>query len=95
MSTYVILSRFSSDAFDDPKEFRDLASAAAAKIKSECPSVVWKYSFATIGRFDVVNIIESDDPKQVEKVAMIIRAFEHSTTETMLATPWSEFLEML
>jgi hypothetical protein len=33
--------------------------------------------------------------KQVEKAAMIIRAYGHSTTETLVATPWREFLEML
>ncbi len=48
-----------------------------------------------MGRFDVVDIVESDDPKNVGKAAMIIRALGHSTTETMVATPWKEFIEML
>lgn len=48
-----------------------------------------------MGRFDVVDIVDSDDPKQVEKAAMIIRAYGHSTTETLVATPWKEFLAML
>lgn len=95
MATYVILSRFSPEAFSDPKEFRQLADAVSAKIKSECPGVVWKNSFATLGRFDVVDVVESDDPKQVEKAAMIIRAHGHSTTETLFATPWKEFLAAL
>ena len=42
-----------------------------------------------------IDIVESDDPEQVEKAAMIIRAYGHSTTETMVATPWKEFLKML
>ncbi|MFQ5722504.1 MAG: GYD domain-containing protein, partial [Candidatus Aminicenantales bacterium] len=46
-------------------------------------------------RFDVVDIVESDDLKQVEKAAMIIRAYGHSRTETLIATPWKEFLGML
>ncbi len=54
-----------------------------------------KESFASMGRFDVADIAESDDPKQVEKAAMIIRAYGHSTTETLGARPWKEFLEML
>jgi len=48
-----------------------------------------------LGRFDVIDIVEAADPKQVEKVAMIIRAIGHSTTETLLATPWKEFLDAL
>jgi len=39
--------------------------------------------------------VESDDPEQVEKAAMIIRAYGHSTTETLVATQWKEFLGML
>jgi uncharacterized protein with GYD domain len=95
VATYVILSRFSPEAFDDPKDFTKLAQKVSSKIKSACPGVQWKQSFATLGRFDVVDVVESDDIRQVEKAAMIIRAYGHSTTETLLATPWTEFLAML
>jgi len=95
MTTYVILSRVSPEAFRDPKDFRKLADAVSAKIKSDCSRVTWKGSYATLGRFDFVDIVESDDPKQVEKAAMIIRAYGHSTTETLAATPWKEFLANL
>lgn len=95
MATYIILSRLSPEAFKDPKELKQLADTVSAKIKSECPGVTWKDSFATMGRFDIVDIVEANDPKQVEKAAMLIRAYGHSTTETLLATPWNEFLAML
>jgi len=95
MATYVILSRFSPEAFRDPKEFKKLAADVSSKIKSECPGIKWKDSFATLGRFDVVDIVEADDPKQMEKAAMIIRAYGHAATETLLATPWKEFLATL
>jgi uncharacterized protein with GYD domain len=95
MATYVILSRFSPNAFADPKDVEQLAAAVSGKIKSECPGVVWKESYATLGRFDVLDIVEADDPKEVEKAAMIIRAYGNSTTETMMATPWKEFLAIL
>ena len=95
MSTYIILSRFSPGAFEDPKDFRDLAATVSAKIRKQCPDISWKGSFATLGRFDVVDFVEADDPKQIEKAAMIIRAYGHSTTETLIATPWKEFLSVL
>jgi uncharacterized protein with GYD domain len=95
MGTYIILTRISPEAFKDPKEFKQLAANVSERIKSNCPEVIWKQSFAVMGRFDVVDIVESDDPKNVEKAAMIIRALGHSTTETMVATPWKEFIEML
>jgi len=95
MASYVILSRLSPEGFRDPKDFKKLAEAVSAKIKSDCPGVRWKDSYATMGRFDVVDIVEADDPKQVEKAAMVIRAYRHSSTETLPATPWKEFLAML
>jgi uncharacterized protein with GYD domain len=94
MGTYIILSRISPEAFSDPFEFKKIAERVASKIKNECPGVVWKESYATSGRFDVVDIVESDDPQQISKAAMIIRAYGHSTTETLAGTPWEEFLEL-
>ena len=95
MATYVILSRISPEAFRNPGDFKQLAVKVSVKIKSNCPSVVWKGSYALLGRFDVIDIVESDDPKQVEKAAMIIRAYGHSATETLPAIPWQEFLDNL
>ena len=95
MATYVILSRFSPEAFRNPKDFKILARDVSNRIKKECRGVHWKQSYATLGRFDVVDVVEAADPKQIEKAAMIIRAYGHSTTETLVATPWEEFLATL
>ena len=95
MTTYIILSRFSPEAFDDPKKFKELAVEVSARVKKQCPDITWKGSFATLGRFDVVDFVEAEDPKQIEKAAMIIRAYGHSMTETLVATPWKEFLGAL
>jgi uncharacterized protein with GYD domain len=92
MTTYIILSQISPQAFSDPFEFKKIAEIVASKIKSQCPGVIWKQSFSTMGRFDVVDIIEADDAMQVAQAAMIIRAYGHSTTETLAAIPWQEFL---
>jgi hypothetical protein len=39
VATYIILSRFSPEAFDDPKKFKDLATEVSAKIKKQCPDI--------------------------------------------------------
>lgn len=95
MTTYIILSRFSPNAFSEPKDFKKLANTVSKKIKEECPGITWKASFATMGRFDVVDIVETGDPTQIEKAVMIIQAYGHSTTETLIGTPWEDFLERL
>jgi uncharacterized protein with GYD domain len=95
MATYAILSRFSPEAFTDPKEFKALAERVSTEIKRQCPNVAWRQSFATLGQYDVLDLVESDDLKQLERAAMIIRAYGHSTTETLICTPWAEFLAAL
>lgn len=95
MATYIILSRVSPTAFGDPKDFGLLAKNVSEHIKKECPGVTWKDSYATLGRFDVIDIVEADDPHQVAKAAMIIRAYGKSETETLSATPWKDFLKKL
>jgi len=65
----------------------------SARIKKECPDIKWLHRFATLGRFDIVDIVEAPDVKQIEKAAMIIRVYGHATTETLLATPWKDFLK--
>ena len=95
MATYVILSQISPEAFREPKDFKKIAEDVASKIQSECPGVVWRESYSTMGRFDAVDIVESDDPKQIMKAVMIIRAHGHSRTETLQATPWNKFLKNL
>ena len=95
MATYVILSRLSPDAFKDPKDLKQLAATVAEKIKAECPAVTWKDSYLTLGRFDVVDVVESNDLKQLERAALIIRGYGHAATETLQATPWDEFIAAL
>ncbi len=56
MSTYVILSQLTPGAFTDPKDFKKMAETVSEKIKNECPGVTWKYSFATMGRFESEHI---------------------------------------
>lgn len=95
MATYVILSRFSHETTRDLGQLKRSAAKVAEAIKAECPGVTWKESYAVLGRFDVVDVVEAADVKEIEKAAMLIRVHGHATTETLQATPWNEFLNSL
>jgi uncharacterized protein with GYD domain len=95
MATYVILSKIAEDAFRDPEDFGKVARTVADKIKDQCPNVTWKDSYAVTGRFDVVDIVDAPDVASIERAAMIIRAYGRASTETMLATPWRQFIDDL
>ncbi|HUU82803.1 MAG TPA: GYD domain-containing protein [Phycisphaerae bacterium] len=92
MATYLILSKLCAHAVKEPAELRQLAETVARKIKEQCPNIRWKDSYALMGSFDVVDLVEADNPSDVERAAMIIRCHGHATTETMPATPWRDFL---
>lgn len=91
MKMYIITYPVFAEAFRDPTGFKKLAEATSARIKTECPGPRWKESFSTLGRFDIVDLIEAEDVTQTDKAAMIIRSSGHSITETMVAAPWKEF----
>ncbi len=57
-------------------------TVAAGALFGSVLGVILVINAATLGRFDAMDIVQSDDLKQVEKAAMIIRAYGHSTTET-------------
>ena len=96
MTTYVLLSELQPGSFADPGDFKDLAADVSECIREQCPGVHWKESFATMGgRCDVVDIIETDDPNQAVKAAMLIRSHSHMSTEMMVATNWKEFIGSL
>ncbi len=95
MATYIILSKLGPHAFESPDGLKGLAQQVRAKLERECPKARWVKSYGCMGSYDVVDIVESDDPQQIEKAVMIIRALGRSTTETLLATPWEDFLKAL
>jgi uncharacterized protein with GYD domain len=95
MPVYIILTRMLPQSFIETDDFRDLAEDVSASIKKECPGLKWLHSFATMGSVDVVDVIESDDPNQVARAAMIIRGLAQANTETLTGVPWKDFIASL
>jgi uncharacterized protein with GYD domain len=95
MAYYVILSRVSPGAFDRPEDFKALAQMVADEIRTQCPGLNIVHSFSTLGQFDVVDVVETDDSSQVERAAMIIRSYGKSDTQVLPAKPWQDFIKNL
>jgi uncharacterized protein with GYD domain len=91
MSTYVLLTRLSTEAIKDPKELVQLSERVTQRIEAECPNVSWIASYSVLGPYDYVDIFEAPDNEAATRVAVIIRSFGHATTETWPATPWERF----
>ena len=92
MQTFIILTRFAPGAFEAPASFKRASIDLTEKLRRECPGVHWKASFSTLGRYDVVDIVKAEAPEDVHRAAVLISSNARATTETMLATPWREYL---
>jgi len=92
MSAYIILTKFAPGAFKTPSEFKQASAALTDTLKRECPHVHWKASYATLGRYDVVDVVDAEDPVDVHRAAVLINTYGHASTETMKATPWREYM---
>ena len=64
MATYVILSKLSPESVQDLGGFRKLAETVSQQIRAQCPNVRWKDSYALMGRFDVLDIVEADNVEE-------------------------------
>ena len=91
MATYVMLTRLTPEAVKVPGDLKKLEKAVAAHIRKECPQVKWLSSFAILGPYDYLDVLEAPDELTAGKVATIVRSFGHATTETWSAIPWAQF----
>ncbi len=95
MPTFVMLTRMSPEAFQAPRSLEDLSHKVMEHIRADCEGVRWKASYAILGPADYLDIFSAPDNETAMKVAAIIRAFGHATTEIWPATEWDRFVKVL
>ena len=95
MDTYIILSKINPGAFTNSGEFKKAADEVAGAIKRECPGINWKDSYALLGDYDIIDILECPTKAELMKAVEIIRSKGNSSTQTFAAIPWKEHLENL
>ncbi|MBD3170735.1 MAG: GYD domain-containing protein [candidate division Zixibacteria bacterium] len=95
MDTYVILSKINPGTFTNSADFKKAARAVSDTIAKECPGIVMKESYALLGDYDVVDIVQSDSKAELMKAVEIIRSKGKASTQTFSAIPWKEHLDNL
>ena len=95
MTTFVMVTRVSSDAARSPQSLELLEKRAMEQIRAECPDVKWVHSYALLGPYDYLDIFTAPDVDTAAKVSTLIRAYGRAQSEIWAATNWSAFKEML
>lgn len=93
MDTYIILSKISPGSLKKPSELKEIADSVKTRIKENCPDCNWKSSYAVRGQYDIVDVVETNNENDIDKIVMILRTYGYEDTVTMEATEWTQFLE--
>ena len=94
MGTYMMMTRLSPEALQNPEAVDTLNHAVEERIEKECPSVKWLANYAVLGPCDYIDIFEAPDSETATKVSLLVRSLGHATTETWVATPWDRFVSV-
>jgi len=95
MATFIMLTRISPDAVRAPQYLEKLEQDAMQHIRTECPKVEWRHSYALLGAYDYLDIFEAPDVETAAKVATLIRSYGRAHSEVWAATEWARFKKML
>jgi uncharacterized protein with GYD domain len=87
MGTYVLLTKVAAERMGTVEKLHELDETVRAKVTEHCPSVKWLASYALLGPYDYMDILDAPDDGTANEVALIVRSFGYATTETWTAVP--------
>lgn len=95
MNTFIMLTRVSHEGLRSPQALESLEQEVMSQVRSQCPDVDWRHSYAVLGPYDYMDIFEAPDVAAAMRVATLIRTLGHAESEVWPAAEWGTFKEML
>ncbi len=94
MTTFVLLSKVAPNAIDQTARLSDMDETFTRELVSRMPEVKRIASYALLGNFDFMHIIEAPDELSAAKVALLVNHFGAAATQTLTAIPFDEFKQV-
>jgi uncharacterized protein with GYD domain len=95
MATFMLLTRLSPQSLHQPKSFSTLEHHVTEQLRAHCPDVAWRASYALLGPWDYLYVIEAPSVETATRVSVLVRSYGHAHTEVWPAMPWPAFKEVL
>lgn len=95
MATFILLTRIAPAAVHSRASLKELEQALVERVSAECPRVEWLHSYATLGRFQYLDIFTAPDVDTALRVATMVRVYGQADAEIWPAQDWQVFKRSL
>jgi uncharacterized protein with GYD domain len=91
MTTFILLSKISPVAIEQTAELAKIDNIFEEELAAELPRVRRVASYALLGAYDFMHIIEAPDELMAAKAALLVNRFGSAATQTLTAIPFDQF----
>lgn len=91
MTTFVLLSKISPVAVQQTAELTEMDVIFENELSASLPQVKRIASYALLGSYDFMHIIEAPNELMAAKAALLVNRFGSAATQTLTAIPFDEF----
>lgn len=91
MTTFILLSKISPLAVEQTAALAEIDNIFQAELSNALPQVKRIASYALLGSYDFMHIIEAPDEIMAAKTALLVNRFGSAATQTLTAIPFEEF----
>jgi uncharacterized protein with GYD domain len=95
MQRFILATRLQPHALHQPRSFTTLEHHVADQVHQHCPEVRWLHSWAVLGHWDYLDVIEAPDLDAAARVSILVRSFGQAHTEIWPAMDWPDFKAMI
>ena len=91
MPQFLLLTRLSPQALHQARTYATLERHVAEQVRHHCPAVKWLHSWALMGPWDYIDVIEAPDIDAATRVSVLVRSAGQAQCEIWPAMPWPQF----